>query len=197
MSKNLHMYRTISIHTFSISSPLHPPHPFPSSLPHSPHPFPSSPSPSSLCTVSISFCKSAVTGPRSFRLEDLVGREGSGERQHGHAVGLHHRCARTTSVFHVLAGLLVAAEQVLGYLMLPATRGQQECQESGYHPGLRRRSHLERAWMNCSRVSSLGSSVGCCGWEEKSEPINQLQQGTRLKHRTDRVASGAGNENQQ
>ena len=100
------------------------------------------PSPSSLCTVSISFCKSAVTGPRSFRLEDLVGREGSGERQRGHAVGLHHRCARTTSVFHVLAGLLVAAEQVWGYLMLPATRGQQECQESGYHPGLRRRGTL-------------------------------------------------------
>ena len=99
------------LHPFP-SSPLHPLHPFPSSPLHPLHPFPSSPlhplllltsspssphhplyplplltsSPSSLCTVSISFCKSAVTGPRSFRVEDLVGREGSGERQHGHAV---------------------------------------------------------------------------------------------------------------
>ena len=88
------------LHPFP-SSPLHPLHPFPSSplhplllltsSPSSPHhplyPLPLlTSSPSSLCTVSISFCKSAVTGPRSFRVEDLVGREGSGERQHGHAV---------------------------------------------------------------------------------------------------------------
>ena len=41
------------------------------------------------------------------------------------------QCVGSTSVFHVLAGLPVAGEQLWGYLTLPATRGQQKTQDGG------------------------------------------------------------------